>query len=138
MRLYLDSSALAKRYIQEAGTDRVLEQCAQANIILLSILCVPELISALNRLRRERKLTTPQYRRLKQDVAADVETASILDLNENVLQRAILCLERTASRAADALHIAAAQEANCDLFCTSDQRQADAAEHMGLKTDYIA
>ena len=49
MRIALDSSALAKRYVSESGTPRVLELCAQATEVVVSVLCVPEILSGLNR-----------------------------------------------------------------------------------------
>jgi hypothetical protein len=62
VRAYFDSSALAKRYIVEPGTAEVLKHCSNASEILLSILCIPELISAFNRLAREKKITRIQYK----------------------------------------------------------------------------
>jgi len=56
MKTFLDSSAFAKRFVDETGSDKVEETCAQASELGLSVICVPEIISALNRRRRERSL----------------------------------------------------------------------------------
>ena len=40
MRLFLDSSALAKRYVLENGSDRVVELCREADEVVLSSLLV--------------------------------------------------------------------------------------------------
>ncbi len=61
MKTYLDSSSFAKRFINEIGSDQVEAICAKATELGLGVLCVPEIVSALNRRRRERTLTPNQY-----------------------------------------------------------------------------
>ncbi len=74
MRVYFDSSAFAKRYISEPGTAEVLAWYDQATELALSVIAIPELFSAFCRLKRERKLSAGQYRRLKSDLMADIAT----------------------------------------------------------------
>ena len=138
MRIAFDSSALAKRYVAEAGTERVLELCAQARQVILSVLCIPEIISGLNRLRREKKLSTRKYRSLKKDLAADVAQALLVPISETVLGAAIRALEGAQLRALDALHIATALDSSCDLFVSADTRQCKAARSLGLRVEQIA
>jgi predicted nucleic acid-binding protein len=70
MKTCLDSSAFAKRFVEEQGSDVVEAVCAQATELGLSVLCVPEVVSALNRRLRERLLTPTQYRQAKQRMTA--------------------------------------------------------------------
>ncbi len=137
MRIFLDSSALAKRYIAEPGTELVTRLCRQADEIILSTLCIPELISGLNRLKREGVLSTSRYRGLKRALAEDVEDAAMVDLTPAIIDRAISCLERTPLRALDAVQLASALESRCDLFVTADRRQGGAAARLSLKTEII-
>ncbi len=138
MRLFLDSSALAKRYIAERGTDLVLERCAEADEIVLSVLCIPEVISGLNRLRRHNKLSYRKYAKMKRELATDVAEASMIDLTEGVIQEAIRCLERTHVRAMDAIHIASAIESVSDLFLSADTQQCKAARLVGVPVEEIS
>ena len=133
MRLFLDSPALAKRYIQERGTKIVLESCSNAKEIFLSILCIPETISACNRLLREKKMPVKAYRELKEALSGDVNTSTLVTLDYSVLRGTILCLEKTPVRTLDAIQIASAKVARCDLFLTADSRQAVAATTLDLK-----
>ena len=48
MRLFLDSSAFAKRFVNEAGSQDVERLCSLADELALSVICVPEIVSALN------------------------------------------------------------------------------------------
>ena len=137
MRLFLDSSALAKRYVDEPGTQRVLNLCHGADEIILSGLCVPELISGFNRLRREEKLTPARYRALKRQLAADIEETTTIDLTPLIIDRTITCLERVPLRALDAVHLACAIESMCDIFLTADHKQWQAATQLGLMVEMV-
>ena len=134
MKACLDSSAFAKRFVEEQGSDAVEAVCAQASGLGLSVLCVPEVISALNRRLRERMLTTTQYHQAKQRLLDDVRDADIIQLTPSVVGSAIHVLEASPVRAMDALHIACALEWGADLFGSADARQLAAAKRAGLKT----
>ena len=75
MRVYFDSSAFAKRYIDEAGTPDVLAWCERASELALTVIAVPELISAFCRLQRDGRLTDAQYQIIKSDLLADIADA---------------------------------------------------------------
>ncbi len=137
MRVCLDSSALAKRYVAEIGSDRVAARCAGADEVILSVLCLPELVSAFNRLRRERRLSAKRYRRFKRDLASDVAQAVVIDVTPAVIERSIRCLEAMPLRALDALHLACALESRCELFLTADARQAEAARAFKLTVETV-
>jgi predicted nucleic acid-binding protein len=62
MRVFFDTSAFVKRYVDEPGSDCVQELCSRADQIALSVVCFPEMISTLNRLVRERKVSTQASR----------------------------------------------------------------------------
>jgi predicted nucleic acid-binding protein len=133
MRIFFDSSALAKRYVREPGTDDVLSYCAEASEVIVSILLPVAVLSSLNRLLREKRLTPSTYRKIKRDLAADLKAASIVNLDESVVRAAVSCLERSALRSLDALHVASARVSACDLFVSGDRRQVEAARRERLR-----
>ena len=134
MRVFFDSSAFVKRYVNEAGTDAVLHWCDQATEIILSGIALPELISSFCRLQREGRITETQYRQLKSLLLADIEDAAIGDLTPGVIAHAIASLEGNVLRGMDAIHIGSALALKADLFVSSDRRQLDAAARSGLRT----
>ena len=138
MRLYLDSSALAKRYLEESGTARVIALCAEADEIFLSVLCIPECVSAFNRLKREGRLTAKRYQDLKRDFLLDIDQATMVAISPEVLAAAVRCLEQASLRTLDAIHVASGLDQACDLFLTSDQRQFEVARQMKLRAEWIA
>ena len=80
MRVFLDTSAFAKRYVAEPGSDRVWALCRQADSLVVSVICLPELISTLSRLVRERKLAKADYRKLKGVAMADLEDVDVCQI----------------------------------------------------------
>jgi len=134
VKAYLDSSSFAKRFIEESGSDKVEATCTQASELGLSVICVPEIVSALNRRRRERALTPRQCDKAKRRLMDDVRDADIINLTVSVIGSAIHVLETSPVRAMDALHIACAVEWEADLFVSSDKQQLKAAKQAGLHT----
>jgi predicted nucleic acid-binding protein len=132
-RVFFDSSAFAKRYVDEAGTAEVLEWCDRATELVLSVIAVPELVSAFRRLVRETRLTGKQYARLKADLRADLADALLCETSPQVVQRAIDALEVMPLRGVDAIHVGSALVCSADVFVSADARQCAAAEHFGLR-----
>ncbi len=137
MKTIFDSSAFAKRYVQEPGSEAVDALCMQATDLALSVVCIPEIISALNRRRRERALSSRQYRTAKESLFEDIRDAAIINLTPGVISTCTHILEESPVRAMDALHIACAIEWAADLFVSSDRRQVSAARKAGLETKLV-
>ena len=137
MKLLADSSAFAKRYILEAGSESMDQLLQNASELALSALLVPEVISALNRRLRENLLPPRDYRKIKRRLMADVHDAVVIQITPAIISHSVKLLERHALRAMDALHVACALEWGAALFVTADRRQVTAAQHAGLHTQYI-
>ncbi|MDY0145459.1 MAG: type II toxin-antitoxin system VapC family toxin [Kiritimatiellia bacterium] len=137
MKLFLDSSAFAKRFVEESGSRQVETLCAQADELGLCVLCVPEIISALNRRVREKVLARPDYARAKLRLSLEIRDATVINLTPEVIQASIELLEAYPLRTLDALHVASALAWEADLFASADHRQLFAAKKAGLKTKTV-
>lgn len=133
MKVFLDTSAFAKRYVAEQGSDKVIALCQQADSLVISVICLPELISTLSRLLREKKLAKANYRQLKGDAMADLADVDICQLTPDILTSVVSLLESHPLRAMDALHVACALAVEPDIFVSADHRQLTAAQKAGLK-----
>ncbi len=80
MKLVLDSSALAKRYIQEVGSERLDSLLENASELALCIILVPEVVSGLNRRKREGVLDLADYKAVKKQLLDDVRDSVILQI----------------------------------------------------------
>ena len=137
MKIFFDSSAFAKRYIEEKGSDAVEQLCSEATELAVSVICVPEIISAMNRRVRERSLSRTGYRTVKSCLLTEVADATVVYVIPDVIADAIRVLETNTIRAMDALPIACALQWSAELFVSSDARQLRAARKMKLRTTRV-
>lgn len=137
MKTFFDASAFVKRYVEEKGSQLVDDICLQATELSLSVICVPEIISALNRRIRKKILSTREYITIKEHLSNDVRDVEIINLTPEVLSTATTLLEAYPLRSMDALHVACALEWGAELFVSSDKQQTKAAGEAGLKIKYI-
>jgi len=84
VNVFLDSSALAKRYVNEAGSDRVDEILSAASSVALSVICYPEVVSGMCRLRREGRLSSRQYLESKRALIGDVADSVLIPITDQV------------------------------------------------------
>lgn len=137
MKTFFDSSAFAKRYVEEPGSQAVDSICQEATEVALSVLCVPEILSALNRGVREGILTSREYEEAKQYLSQDIRDVVIINLIPQVISTCTKILEASPVRAADALQIACALGWETELFVSADRRQISAAKKAGLRTKLV-
>ena len=99
------SNALAKRYVRESGSERVmalLEKATPATSRFSSI----EIASAFARRCREGRLDDSLRRRMLRDLDADLESFYLVEIVPEVVLTARDLLGRSRLRAADALQLA--------------------------------
>ena len=132
MKVFLDTSAFAKRYVLEEGADNVVALCRQADNLNVSVICLPELMSTFSRLVREKKLAKADYQKLKADAMADLVDVDICQITPAILASVVSLLESHPLRAMDALQVACALAVAPDRFVSADYRQLAAARKAGL------
>jgi len=128
MSLYVDSSALLKRYVDEPDSPL-------AETLLLGD---PEWVTARHteiEVRRNlaRLLTGPALAEAREHLQADLENMDVVELDATTCALAATAAELSGARTLDALHIAAAQRlGGLVTFLTFDVRQAQAARLLDL------
>jgi predicted nucleic acid-binding protein len=115
MKLAVDSSAFAKRYVHEIGSDQLYQILQNASDLALCVIAVPEIISGLNRRKREGFLSSENYNLAKKHLLTDVRDTTILQITPSVVLHSIKLLEANTLRTMDAFHIACALEWKTDL-----------------------
>ena len=68
MKLAVDSSSFAKRYVQEIGSDELDRFLGSASELAFCVILVPEIGFGLNRRLRERALTIADYRAVEIEI----------------------------------------------------------------------
>lgn len=134
---FFDSSALAKRFIEEPGSEEIEKICFDSDSIAVSSICFPEIISALNRRLRESSISKKDYLLIKERLIEEFEHIEIINVVPEVIAKSILLLERSRLRTLDAIHIASALMWKPGLFVSADKRQTLAARKAGLKVKFV-
>lgn len=137
MQSFFDSSAFAKRFIEESGSNEIEEICFNSESIAVSSICFPEIISALNRRLRESSISKKDYLLIKERLIEEFEHIEIINIVPEVIAKSIILLEKNSLRTLDAIHIASAFILKSDLFVSADKRQVIAAKKAGLKVKLV-
>lgn len=129
MSLYVDSSALLKRYVDEPDSE-------SADALLGSD---PSLVTARHTIVEVRRnlarlLSEPDAAAARRAFADDLPAFALVELDEATCEGAAAIAEVTGVRTLHALHLSAAQRIGGPAvpFLTFDVRQAQAARTLGL------
>ena len=142
MILYLDTSALAKLYLDEEGnnnTPRLSDVISRYQALTCSVVAYAEARAAFARLVRERILTIEQQQTLLRKLNSDWEQYLLIETTHAVIKIAGDLPDRYALRGFDAIHLASAiwlaERVNFPVhFAAYDKRLLDAATQMGMVT----
>jgi hypothetical protein len=126
---YVDSSALLKRYVEEADSAAADALLRADHALLTARHTIVEVRRNLARLLSGRELVAARAA-----FADDLRSISIVELDEATCESAASIAEVTGVRTLDALHLAAARRVSEPgvSFLTFDLRQAQAARALGL------
>lgn len=128
MTTYADTSALLKRYIDEADSERAVELLVSDPELVTGRHTVVEVRRNLARLLPATAATAARTA-----FAEDLSAVSIVELDAATCELAATIAEQTGVRTLDALHLGAARRIGTAItFLTFDARQAQAARALGF------
>ena len=128
MTLYVDSSALVKRYVSEHDSDTAERLMASDPVLVTGRITEIELRRNLTRLLDRKDLISA-----RRQLQADLNSFAIIDIDSVTCNMAAGIAEQTLCRSLDSLHVAAARRSGeSTAFLTFDLRQAQAARSVGL------
>ena len=108
MKLYLDTSALVKLYVEEEGAPVVRNAVAQAELVATAAIAYVEARAAFVRRRHEGGLSTAEYRRIIRDIDSDWARYLVVEVTDLLIRDAARLAEAHRLRAYDAIHLASA------------------------------
>jgi len=106
--IYLDSSALVKRYVREDGTDVVKSILAGDDLITTSKVSYPEILSALMRKVRAGEIERKTFNGIVDMLDKDWGYFLVLDFHNDLLQIVKMLIGKHPLKAADAIHLSSA------------------------------
>jgi predicted nucleic acid-binding protein len=126
--LYVDSSALLKRYVDEHDSEAAIELMATDPVLLTSRITEVEVRRNLSRLLDAATLDSA-----RRQFAVDLDAFALMSIDAVICSDAARIAEQTLCRSLDALHVASALRAGAStVVLTFDIRQARTARAMGL------
>lgn len=145
--VYLDSSAIVKRYIKENGSDIVrsiyLKAYTGENMISYSIWNIGEVLGALDKARIAGRIDEDAYRTARRRFLLETRRLVklgllvIVPLKTSVLRSSWDLVEKHHIYEADAVQVASAKHVGASLFLTSDRRLHEVAVDEGLRSNYL-
>lgn len=132
MTIYVDTSAVLKRYVEEPDSARADELLAADPTLVTARHTVVEVRRNLGRLLDGAALTAARdaFRR-------DLRALAIIELDERTCEVAATIAEQTGLRTLDALHLGAARRLGDVQLVTFDVRQAVVARQLGMRVSGV-
>ncbi len=135
MILYLDTSALVKLYVPEAGSDFAASEAGAARIVATAIVTYAEARSAFASMHRNRRLDTAALTGVKRALDDGWPGLSVVAITHEVVRNAGSLAERYGLRGYDAVQLACYDWLRRSAtepcrFLTFDERLAQAAERL--------
>lgn len=139
--LYLDSSALVKRYVRESDSDVVIARMDDAAAVATSLVTRAEVAAALARAVRERRMGDRDAKRAHQEFSREWPDIGRVPVTDALVERADTLAWEYGLRGYDAIQLAAALTFRdlIDplgygvLFAAFDDRLCEAAARAGMQ-----
>lgn len=136
--VYLDTSALAKWYLNEPGSEEFTEWILEQSEPWISTLTALEMRCLLARRRRAGEITPGIEGRVFATFQEDVSNGDLYlhPVDDEALRGGLALLEGLVDhplRTLDALHLALSQQLAAPRLATADATMADAASALGLE-----
>lgn len=122
MKLFFDTSALLKHYLQEAGSAKADQLFEAATVIFVSSTAHLECASALQRLLNATYIDQEKKRRLREDLAIDFAFFQTVDFDDQLHEGCLGVIDKYPLKTLDAIQLASALMVihEIDSFVVSD------------------
>ena len=136
MRIFLDTSALAKRYVQEPGSEELEELLISTSPeIFISTLAFVEFASAMGRKFLNKEIEMAEIAETIKELERDwYKVFAKIPLEDTLAETAAAIALEYSLKGADAVHLASAQASGVELFIASDNKLNRAANKLGINT----
>ena len=139
MILYLDTSALIKKYFQETGSDEVISRWKEADAIVTSSVAYAEALASIHRKKREVKFSRSIFERILHLFRRDWNSLIRVEVTDELNDWIDKMVSRYPLRGFNAIHLASAlivhdKLSEKFLFACYDNKLLQAAQSAGLKT----
>ena len=145
--VYLDTSAIIKRYIKELGSDFVRNTYLKAYsgelILSYSLWNIGEVLGVFNRARNTGRLDSGTYNTVRKRFLLEtrrmlrIGLAVVVPLKARIIMNSWELIEKHHIYEADAIQISSARNVNASKFLTGDEKLHEIAGKEGLESVYL-
>jgi predicted nucleic acid-binding protein len=134
LRIFLDTSVLAKRYVHESGSEELEELLISVSPeIYISTLAFVEFGSALGRKLLNEEIAKAKIMDAITELEKDwQEVFTKIPLEDTLAEAAAAIALEYSLKGADAVHLASAIAVDAELFVVSDTKLIHAAKKLGI------
>ena len=137
MRLFVDTSSLFKRYIQDEGSAALERLFEEASEIVVSPVTWVELNSALSKRLRDGSLSSEQFSAVLSEAKKDFDFFACLEWHESLDEKAVAIVREFGLKSLDAIQLSSGLLSKADIFVTSDKKLFEAANKIVRKARFI-
>lgn len=137
MRVFVDTSTLFKKYVDEPGSPDFDSLLNEATEIIVSPLTRIEMHAALAKCVREKLLPIEYAEKLRVEIKKDFTFYSRVYWNENLEEKSVEIVQKLPLKTSDAIQLASGVLSGADIFVTSDRRLFKEAGQLIRKTRFI-
>jgi predicted nucleic acid-binding protein len=147
MLVYLDTSAIIKRYVIERGSNlmnEVYEKALSGNVLLsFSVWNIGEVLGVLDKYRRRRWLDDENYLKARIQFLGEtlrlikLRLIKVIPVSTSLLKQSWNLIEKYHIYQADALQLLSAKYVNSERFYTADMSLHEIAIKENLKSEYV-
>jgi predicted nucleic acid-binding protein len=139
MILYLDTSALLKKYFREIGSNEIIARWKEATAIVTSSVAYAEALASIHRKKREVKFNNDIFEKILHQFRRDWNSFIRVEVTDDLNDWIDNIISRCPLRGFDAIHLASALIVHDKLpeeflFTCYDNKLLQAAQTVGLKT----
>lgn len=137
MRAFIDTSTLFKKYVEEPGSQRLERLLEDVYVLIVSPITRLEINSVLERRLRNSSILSDQAAFIEEQFERDYHYFELVLWNQNLEATGKALIRKHQLKVLDAIQLAAARLADCELFLVSDKRLSAAAAAEGLPVSVV-
>ena len=145
--VYLDSSAVIKRYVRESGSERIRDLYRSTylgnTVLVFSLWNIGEILGVLDKAQRLQRISEEQHSeaigRFAEETARlrKIGRLRLIPVTERILETSWNFITSQHIYAVDAVQIVSAAESKCDEFLTGDRKLHSVSLSSGLNSQYV-
>lgn len=137
MRVFVDTSTLFKKYVDEPGGADFDSLLNEATEVIVSPLTRIEMHAALAKCVREKLLPVEYAEKLRVEIKKDFAFYFRVYWNENLEEKSVEIVQKLSIKTLDAIQLASGVLSKADVFVTSDKRLFEEAKKVIREVQFI-